>query len=918
MTAGPVPESHRPESSARGLAARTKRICLVTSELAGPDYNGGIGTAVRGLAQTLVRNAYDVEILYTRVERWEPHCFRGSFEDQVNAYQRNGIRLRCLAHDGKWNDWLAKSYQVMTHLAAHRYDHVFFNDMHGEGYYSILERQTGSPHFAGTTMAVVLHSATQWIAELNQQGVNSIDDIRLIEMERRCIELADAVISPSAYMLTKYKGYGWKIPDNSRIIPNLLPFESRREDQEINTCRTDEIVFFGRLERRKGLWLFCDAIDRVKHEIGDVKITFLGKLTTEEGELTGYPLLKRAAAWPFEIDILHDFDREQALNYLRAGRRMAIMPALEDNSPCAILECLYEGIPFAASSGSGGQELIAQESREQTLFEPTVGGLTERLRSILREGAVTARSATHPNQNEKAILSWLSQTLLDHQVRQGQVGGFPSSASQAKRTPFHHLVILVGPRGALDHRSDDLEQAVALHPVGTPVTVLTDMSDASASQYSARLDRRWVTIVDVRRFQEFLTSLAQDSAAVAFSHVTQPVTPAWLDRAEACYRQGDISALTGLAAVTARPSQDLPHYFSSHDRNGRVVDFRIGNAPLLFPLAPDTNSGFISIRADVLAKISSISPFDHQYSRFKRTQEWVHEVVVRLVEQRERFEVLPDPVLNNTLAEEPSPVSWHERTARSLVGSQLDYVPGSEQALLARLAIETNLGAAKKRTAADRLAHLSATLGRRLDDLAFYASDEQTARTLASMAKASGQVELAHELMTAQLLSRRDGVQEPRPLASFVRRRATEIRLFDLAAEGAFTAINLTHEWSFKTIGADREIEIHPNTYFEGRATVTFRDMDLTEVSILKGAVRLASGFSRPVRFRVDIASADGTSHFGLERVIRANETTQLEEELPAKLLTRCDISLSTEMASPLDQTEGAWARWVDLRLTGA
>jgi hypothetical protein len=231
--------------------------------------------------------------------------------------------------------------------------------------------------------------------------------------------------------------------------------------------------------------------------------------------------------------------------------------------------------------------------------------------------------------------------------------------------------------------------------------------------------------------------------------------------------------------------------------------------------------------------------------------------------------------------------------------------------------MEANLAAGKKRAAAERLTHLSEKLGRRLDDPSLYGSDERTARALAAMARASGQIELAHELTAFDLLSLRDGAQEPRPLAAAVRRKATEIRLFDLAAAGAFTALNLTHEWSFKTIEADRETEIHPNTYFEGRATVTFSDLDLTDARVLKGAVRLASAFSRPVRFRVDMMTKDGAAHFGFEHVVRAGQVVQLEEELPGTVLTRCDISLSTEMANPLDQTEGAWARWTDLRLSG-
>ena len=46
----------------------TGRVCIVTGEIAGPDYNGGIGTANRGLALSLRNAGFAVDVLYTRVE----------------------------------------------------------------------------------------------------------------------------------------------------------------------------------------------------------------------------------------------------------------------------------------------------------------------------------------------------------------------------------------------------------------------------------------------------------------------------------------------------------------------------------------------------------------------------------------------------------------------------------------------------------------------------------------------------------------------------------------------------------------------------------------------------------------------------------------------------------------------------------
>src|ERR1700720_3444548 len=119
-------------------------------------------------------------------------------------------------------------------------------------------------------MCVVTHSATQWIYEINEQPVASIEEVLQIELERRSIELADIVISPSAYLIDKYKSYGWKLPDRCYVQPNILPQRSRSlEEIPILATSGDELVFFGRLEARKGLWVFAAALDDLKYEFAN-------------------------------------------------------------------------------------------------------------------------------------------------------------------------------------------------------------------------------------------------------------------------------------------------------------------------------------------------------------------------------------------------------------------------------------------------------------------------------------------------------------------------------------------------------------------------------------------------------------------------------------------------------------------------
>ena len=87
-----------------------KRICIVTGELAGPFYNGGIGTTNRALAIELSKMGYHVDILYTHVSDGNPLCLKGEFTDHVETFRRHNIRLICIENRKKWYDWLERSY----------------------------------------------------------------------------------------------------------------------------------------------------------------------------------------------------------------------------------------------------------------------------------------------------------------------------------------------------------------------------------------------------------------------------------------------------------------------------------------------------------------------------------------------------------------------------------------------------------------------------------------------------------------------------------------------------------------------------------------------------------------------------------------------------------------------------------------
>ncbi|MEX3011326.1 glycosyltransferase family 4 protein [Hoeflea sp. TYP-13] len=384
------------------------KICIVTSEFLGPVKNGGIGAAISGLLEVLRKDGHELTVLYTLVQNGVPVCAERDWPHWVSEMQSNGIRLVHIDNREGYRSWRLKSWLVMEHLGSHAYDLVFFNEHHGSGYYSICAKHSGLEPFANQTHCVLTHGSIEWIFDINEQYMSRASDLELMGMERRSVEWADHVIGPSKYILEKYDSFGWALPASTHFQPLPL-FHNPVKSGSKRLRHIDELVFFGRLEIRKGLWVFCDALDRLSDQLENKTVTFLGRTTTESGMSSGSLLMARSAGWPFKIRMISNYGQEKALEYLRGSGRLAVMPSIADNSPCVIYECMENGIPFISTTGSGIQELVDKSDHSKVLVPPNAVDLAEKLKDVLANGAEMAGPAFDTRKN---LAHWSAFTRL--------------------------------------------------------------------------------------------------------------------------------------------------------------------------------------------------------------------------------------------------------------------------------------------------------------------------------------------------------------------------------------------------------------------------------------------------------------------------------------------------------------------------
>ena len=372
-------------SETRQLPSR--RIAFVADELLGYAGNG-IGTTTTFVSLALARMGHSVEVIFagrTPSGPVDPEWQR--------LYDDAGVRVREVPHSDKRVEpgYLARTRDVEAALRADPPEVVVVQDLGAPAYTSLRLRRLGLA-FEHTAFVVFCHGTRQWITDVSRKARVLPGAQAVTVLERASVELADAVVSPSAYLVDWMRSEGWQLPEQTFVIPHLSragatgqPPPAPTQGQE---ARVGRIVFFGRLEERKGVRPFLAALNTLERGLLEqLEVGFIGRPTPpwpvdKVRNLLSDQARRALRGLKFETTL----DQHEALERLRRPDTLAVMPSFEENSPNTVYECLENRIPFIASNVAGIRELVAPEDRGRVLFEPTAEGIAEALRRALADG----------------------------------------------------------------------------------------------------------------------------------------------------------------------------------------------------------------------------------------------------------------------------------------------------------------------------------------------------------------------------------------------------------------------------------------------------------------------------------------------------------------------------------------------------
>jgi len=469
------------------------RVCMATHEIFGPAQCGGIGTANTSIVEALARAGHEVTILYNNevtvadVDHWEKY------------YAEMGIRFVSLdvtemTYVIPWQQeygrraWMVYQWILEEHRKQ-PWDAIHFPECNGFAFYTIQAKRCGIA-FQSATICVGTHGSTRWANGSNHMTFYSLHELQEDFMERQSVEHCDALLAPSLYLVKWKQDRGWRVSKNVYQQQYVQPHSARLLDPPKangpvpeTVSGLKEIVFFGRLETRKGLVTTCDALEILEKEgeLDGISVTFLGREGDVDGIMACAFLETRArkGKWGFEWQMLTNKVQSEAVEYLKTPGRLVVVPSLTDNSPNTVYECIGLQVPFITSRTGGIPELMnPRDVAQATFYHPEeilrAEPLAHSIRHALRHGIRPVRPAIDSGTNELVHLAWHESLVVKHDR---------DEAIMEWGTDAPLVSVCITAKGNAIHLEQALESVVAQDYPNVEIIVVADEAEPDRAKW---------------------------------------------------------------------------------------------------------------------------------------------------------------------------------------------------------------------------------------------------------------------------------------------------------------------------------------------------------------------------------------------------------------------------------------------------
>lgn len=377
------------------------RICILTNDFTTSSHAGGTATAYHLMSVALAKHQHFRVKIVVIASPDENLCNKRA----VEQYNKQSILLECLeskdfthrnrtvVYTSPYDETAFATVQwVKQH--QHECDVIHFHEWGGHfgalALYLLLE----SNNYRRPITVVEPHGGHLW----SQQGAlsrpNDIFTLRIDNAEKHTTQFANFIVSPSRYMLSYLATRGWDLR-NRYVIPNVVQDANRKIDH--NSKPVSTLCFFGRLEERKGIKLFSDALDQLQSAVlakviklpPQFSVWFVGSDSEIDYMASTEWISARSKEWTSWNTVLHvNKPRDEALALIKSNGVMLVLPSLIENLPYVVAEAIVNEIPLLTFDTGGVREALQVHTSDKLTVVPsqTAQNLYSHILTVLKQG----------------------------------------------------------------------------------------------------------------------------------------------------------------------------------------------------------------------------------------------------------------------------------------------------------------------------------------------------------------------------------------------------------------------------------------------------------------------------------------------------------------------------------------------------
>lgn len=348
------------------------KLFLIASEC--PPVPGGIATYVGNAATMFSDAGHDITV-FTRsekagIEEKDKLKFITIAPLDTSFFSNTKTHPRSQTHPSfpynVMGYWGALSYQlaneVINYIRIHgKPDAIESEDYSGIAYFLLQKKLLGCLELQGVPIILNLHSSQYLLYPASKMPGFHLSDYWVGRMEKFCTLAADGIIAPTEYIAKQVK-----TSLNPKLDIEIIPLPAQKllldkQQLPLSSPTPKDIVYFGRLEVRKGIIPLLEACNRMWEAGVDFNLTAIGGDTLYHLQgcyMKAYLTEKyRQHINSGRLTILPPLP--QAKLYERIKKAWCIvLPSLWENYANTCLESMLLGKAILASSGVGHVEML--------------------------------------------------------------------------------------------------------------------------------------------------------------------------------------------------------------------------------------------------------------------------------------------------------------------------------------------------------------------------------------------------------------------------------------------------------------------------------------------------------------------------------------------------------------------------------